>query len=306
MAKFIFFITFSLINTTTLFSKGKLDFNSDFKYRQKKSKEEKKGVHLMPFLSLLLPGFDQYIANQMTYGLSYTSTALLGYRISQNNSHKTMNISQNNQNEEYRYGLGTFGRKLQETAGSLSAYHSFKTRVRTRPYDFPFLKNEDSISEILLAPFNFKFFKKSDIFIPLTSILVLRVLSAQKVKKYKTSFIERINSSFNLSYLSAVGEESLFRGWLMPLLHYDFDSPIIANTAQSLLFGLAHYQGNSFPLIQTLMGFYLGHLSQKSYYSLKESIFLHHWWNVIILTSHLLLPKSHQKEFKIELLNLNF
>ena len=127
---------------------------------QSLNQEKKKEVFLMPLFSFFLPGFDQYVADQSNYGLTYTSIALLGLSIRENNFNKRFDSSKKDQTNEFRYGLGTFGGKLFETSGSLSAYHSFRTRARTRDDDFSFLKRKDSLKEILLAPFNFNYLKK--------------------------------------------------------------------------------------------------------------------------------------------------
>ena len=49
----------------------------------------------------------------------------------------------------------------------------------------------------------------------------------------------------------------------MPTLHYGFEEPLTANIIQSLIFGLAHFDGSTIPIIQILMGFYFGHLLPK-------------------------------------------
>ncbi len=38
------------------------------------------------------------------------------------------------------------------------------------------------------------------------------------------------------SYNAGVGEEAMFRGWLMPVFHQKFDSPFWANATTSVLF----------------------------------------------------------------------
>lgn len=268
-----------------------------------KDPSDKKGLYLLPALSLFLPGLDQYIEGQTKYAASYTVTAFLGLQIYSNNPNKTSNLSIKNQTDEYRYGLGTFGGKLYETAGSLSAYHSFRTAVKSRPKDFEFLKSEDSIAEILFSPFNFNYLTNYEVTIPLVSLLLL---STTEKKTFKTPLVERLNSTIGLSFLAATGEEVLYRGWLMPAMHYQFDSALTANIIQSLIFGGLHYDGSHIPIAQTILGFYFGYLIQEDKYSMKRSIFIHYWWDAIIFARNLLIPKSMKKPLQIELFNLHF
>ena len=72
------------------------------------------------------------------------------------------------------------------------------------------------------------------------------------------SLEERSISVLGLSFGAAVGEEALFRGWLLPAFRHSLGGRRLANAAQSIIFGLAHYgPGNPIPLVQTLLGYFL-------------------------------------------------
>jgi hypothetical protein len=49
----------------------------------------------------------------------------------------------------------------------------------------------------------------------------------------------------------------------------------------SVGFALAHRGTVQVPLAQLILGYYLGWVSINNQYSLKESIFIHTWWDVI-------------------------
>ena len=92
---------------------------------------------------------------------------------------------------------------------------------------------------------------------------------------------------------------------MLPVAHYSFESGLGGNVFQSAVFGLLHKtEDNPLPIIQTLMGFYFGYLTQEDNYSIKASTFLHHWWDVIALASTLLVSKPLKSPISVNLFDL--
>jgi membrane protease YdiL (CAAX protease family) len=58
----------------------------------------------------------------------------------------------------------------------------------------------------------------------------------------------------------------------------------LANGAQAVLFGAAHYNARDLPLPwpQALLGFYFGWLTKKNGWTLSEAIFVHAWWDMLV------------------------
>src|SRR5690606_36713047 len=89
-----------------------------------------------------------------------------------------------------------------------------------------------------------------------------------------------------ISYNAGVGEEALFRGWMMPVWQETFHSKFWSNTITALIFAAGHISDElPVPWPQFAIGYYLGHLTQKNYWTLSESVFIHSWSYVIILAS---------------------
>ena len=239
--------------------------------------------------SYFLPGFDQYWEGQTKYALSYSAVGAGGIALM--SEHKVRNYkatkswletSQDNPNVGYQL----LGVKLYDTAGSLSAYHSFKTAVRTRKHEFAFIEKEESVQDLLRAPIRFSELTKPTVFIPLGVLAGLSLL-APKGKKGENgnhaTGLDRAVWTSGLSYGAGVGEEALFRGWVMPNLHAATQSPWGSNVIQGVLFGALHYsEANPIPIAQTLLGVYFGWRTQTTGYSLQESIFIHFWWDAIV------------------------
>ncbi len=240
--------------------------------------------------SYVLPGFDQYWEGQTMYAISYSAVGIGGLSLIQSNrKHEGKGSDFIKNSQDYpKAGYQVLGAKIYDTAGSLSAYHSFKTAVRTRKSEFAFIETEESVQDLLMAPIRFSEMTKPTVFIPLGLLAGLSLLGPKGKKGEKgnrASGIDRGVWTSGISYGAGVGEEALFRGWMMPNLHASTQSALGSNAIQAVIFGAAHYaEGQPLPIAQALMGGYLGWRTQANGYSLRESIFIHFWWDIIALS----------------------
>jgi membrane protease YdiL (CAAX protease family) len=184
---------------------------------------------------------------------------------------------------QYMYGM-----QLYMFSGELSAFASFQTAVQTlKPlgqYGF-ITHHEESVSEILVAPFQFEHVLRPTTFIPLA--LLAGVAATGLDTGDGVDFADSVFIG-GVSYNAGVGEEAFFRGYLMPYMRQSWNSDFWSNSAQAVVFGAAHYSSaNPFPLAQALMGFYLGWLTQRNGWSVSQSAFLHAWWDVLALGSQI-------------------
>ncbi len=250
---------------------------------------------LIPSFSYMYPGFGQVLNGQWGFAASYFS---IQYGLRQ--VYKKLDTS--NSLDIFDYKVIPF--KGAMFLSDMSAYHSFQYAVTEHPEDFPFITKRDSLIDISLAPFKFSFLKRKSTYIPLLIALAMGTYNTlQKVEHYST--VKSLAVSTSLSYLAGTGEEMTYRGWLLPATHYYTKSPAWSNIISSTIFGAVHYnESNKFPIFQALMGGYLAHLTQKNGYSLQESIFLHAWWDVIIMSS--LMLSHERKDFKIYHNFINF
>jgi membrane protease YdiL (CAAX protease family) len=260
--------------------------------------------------SFFLPGFDQYWEGQTQYGLTYSAVGIGGFSLMSANQSKEaksgdfVKVSQ----DFPKVGYQILGYKIYDTAGSLSAYHSFKTAVRTRKSEFTFIETEESVQDLLMAPIRFSELAKPTVFVPLGLLTGLCLMTPKEAKGTygnRASGIDRGVWTTGISYGAGVGEEALFRGWLMPNLHASTHSALGSNLLQGLIFGAAHYSpANPLPVVQTLFGSYLGWRTQSAGYSLRESIFIHFWWDMIVLSKSYFKVEDTQAAYLVPIFSI--
>lgn len=269
-----------------------------FSNKTKGSTSKQGSLVFFPFASYLLPGLGQYINGQTGAGLVYSSTAVIGLGVASSAANRLKEEPLRNEQRDdldsrdplvrqYLWGLKTY-----DLAGSLSLYHSFHSMLVERRLqgEFKFLPQEsERVDELLLAPFDFSYLKRASTWLPLGLGLGLVVL-AGKTDNYKTRSLnsEDVLFSSAISYNAGVGEEALFRGWMFPLFTetYGVENGFWANLTQATIFAALHYsEDNRLPLAQLLGGYYFGFLTKRNAWSLKESIFVHTWWDIIIFAA---------------------
>ena len=283
-------------------------------YSLRRSPDRPRSVFWMPLVSFLLPGFDQWWEGQYLSAAAYSGVAMGGLVYAQSvaaadnlvtDSKKRKENAANEQSESQekeatdtsldskdvalrKYTLGTL---VYQGAGGMSAYHAFRTAVRSRKAlgQYEFLKYEETPLDVLTAPFHFEYLSRPTTFIPLGIGAALAYLMAvsEPPKDLEKSRLSSADWFFTgaYSYNAGTHEEAMFRGWLMPFLTQQGMSPIWANVSQSALFALAHLGTNSFPLPQLLLGYHLGYVRQKTGWRLGEAVFIHVWWDVLAFAS---------------------
>lgn len=246
--------------------------------------------------SLLLPGLDQIIEEQWSSGVTYAGVALAGANLSVAAAQRLeargitpdsdyWNNLDSRDNDVRNIMLGSH---IYQTMGYFSAYHSFRSAVRTHQASgrYSFLATEESMKDLALAPFDFKHLKKPRVWIPLA--LVGGILGSYfKSNDFKNNNYkgEDLVYSASFSYGAGVGEEMVFRGWMMPEFYQAWGSEFWSNFATSTLFAAAHLSpSNHTPWPQFVLGYYFGYQTQANNWTLSESIFLHTWWDVVVFS----------------------
>lgn len=240
----------------------------------------------MPLASLFLPGFGQYFEKQWVSGATFTTVAASGIGLAAAAAAEISNSELNDADLQEQSDLQrqyTYGMQLYQFSGEMSAYHTFRTAVLTRqPHgDYGFIKNKEDTLDVMLSPFQLEHSIRPTTFIPLLVLATIGIAGLDS-----GDYMDFGDSAFTagVSYNAGVGEEALFRGYFMPVLRENLDSYWWANSIQAVVFGAAHLSSyNSFPLAQGLMGFYLGWLTHRNGYSIRQSAFLHTWWDVMAI-----------------------
>ena len=268
--------------------------------------------NLGPALSFLIPGLDQWIEGQYSSALFYSGFALLGAGLAIGASLESDNSIGSDFLSGDRQRRFFYGLQLYSWAGGLSGYQSFRSTVNSMgnsKYDF--LKSQDeSVSDILGAPFRFSYLKRWTTIIPV-SAAILASIALTSLSDQKGHFTgEDGFYSLAYSYNAGTYEEAVFRGWLQPMLMTGSISDNSANWIQAILFGLAHLSPeNPAPIFQTLFGYYLGWLVQRNQMRVSEGVFIHTWWNVIVIAAsfYSLSPQEKKdKKLLIPLFRMSF
>jgi len=279
-----------------------------------RGEEGPRSIYWRPMLSFFLPGFDQYLAGHDATGLAY-STVWLGARLWSINRSDRLQKAEDEmqwqkwseeQQKDYRNNeelprQAILASQYGIAVGFMSAWHSFRTSVETQREEgrYAFLKHEETPIDLLKAPFQFSFLQRQTTWIPLVIAAGFGALGSQYFPdQYERDPFTSSDAAYAnvFSYNAGVAEEAAFRGYLQPVLYESWNSPFWSNLTQATVFSLAHLGTNARPFPQLGMGYYLGWLQQRRDWTLSEGIFVHAWWDVIVIsTSYLVRLKDKDR-----------
>lgn len=255
---------------------------------------------LLPLPSALVPGLGHYIQGDLM-GLAYTGVAAAGMGMTLhalNQSREKLpqvGIDELFDAESWRLRRFILGSLAFQGAGFMATYSTFRLSVpRFQEEDgkYRFLgPPRESARDLLVAPFRFDHLLRPTTLVPLGLVGTFIPLMIHKYRKNHkgadwTLSADDFGFGGAMSYNAGVTEEAAFRGWLYPVAYqYMGENFWLANSAQSLVFAGLHYDRDNLPLPlpQLLMGFYLGWVTKRNNWSLSESIFIHSWWDMILL-----------------------
>ncbi len=238
-----------------------------------------------PFVSLMLPSFDQFYEKQTTAAGLYLTYSLIGFSqmVGATQVEETNTVFNSKDDRLRRTFLGA---QMIQTAGSLSAFHSFRSAVESRRSlgEYAFLKTKEDSADLIKAPFRFDFLTRTSTWAILGVELIALAIDMKNFEG-KTQFTNT-DAGFTMgySYQAGVGEEALFRGWMMPYVANRGWSPWASNLLTATTFSLVHVSAaNPAPWPQFLLGYYLGQVALWNDWSIQESIFIHTWWDVLAI-----------------------
>ena len=174
----------------------------------------------LPVGSFFLPGLGQYFTGQTQAGIFYSGYATAGLAVESQMTSDTP-ASSNDQskidsrNNNVRQSM--LGGQMYQTAGSFSAYQTFRSSAqiyRASGTGYGFLQNDDTSADIALAPFDFSLATDPRVYVPLGIALALTIAASNSGAHYINGSDIGYLSAF--SYQAGVGEEAVFRGWMMP------------------------------------------------------------------------------------------
>lgn len=267
---------------------------------------------LLPVTSVLLPGFGQFINGAPDAGFAFLGASVVGVGIAASYSDGS-DLPSDRLPRQKDDQFEALGLHLAGSSALLSAYDSFR---RSLPKisgggRYAFLDNPTPTRRTFVGPFRFDFLKNKRTWIFLTIPVAILTAVAIDESGQDTDYLPfRGHDAFyaaGLSYGAGVTEEALFRGYLYPWFHQMSGRRFwVSNSAQALLFGLAHLSTVDVPVVQTLGGFYWGWVVRKDGWSIEETIFQHFWWDMILFTGALLLDDGGDTRFALQLPTIRF
>jgi Type II CAAX prenyl endopeptidase Rce1-like len=240
---------------------------------------------LLPLGSLFLPGLGQYVQHRPAAGLPYSGAALTGLVLYVTGDTSDWASSALPLDGPRRQAF--LGAALYLGAGELSAYDTFRYSARRQQSvgRYRFLTQHEPIGRLFTAPFDPEFLTRWTTWVGLAYTGAIGLLIANDPDR-----IHRSLSASDVAFGSAVslsagiGEEALFRGWLYPALYQSWGEHFWpANGVQATLFGALHPDAGWFAAVIGGWAFYQGWLTRRNGWSVRESIFQHVWYDVMVL-----------------------
>ena len=240
---------------------------------------------LLPIGSLFLPGLGQYVQHRPAAGLAYSGAGLTGlalYVTGDTTNWGSAALPLDGPRRQAFLGL-----QFYQVAGELSAYDAFRYSARRQQAvgRFRFLTQHEPIGRLFTAPFDPTFLKRWTTWVGLAYTGAIGLLVANDPER-----IHRSLSAGDVAFASVVslnagiGEEALFRGWLYPALYQSFGERFWpANGVQAAVFGALHPDADWFAAVIAGWAFYQGWLTRRNGWSVRESIFQHVWYDVLII-----------------------
>ena len=242
----------------------------------------------IPFGSMLVPGLGQYLHAALWPGLAYTGTSVGGFLVSTQGS-ATLEFPRDADDQ-----LAFEGLHLAATAGMLSAWDAFHRALPAQRLvgRYGFFTADEDLGDLLSAPFDVSFLGRWTTLADMafTAAVTAWVLTeGPDDRSYRPFRWHDVAFGTSLSLNAAVGEEALFRGWLLPMLTQKLGGRFwLANSIQAGLFGLGHPQAEAFALVIGAGALWSGWQTRRNEWSIREVIFQHFWYDVAVVTASLL------------------
>lgn len=240
-------------------------------YKYKEDPYKPRSLMLPTALSIVVPGFDQWTEGEYGDAIWYTGLGVGGFLITQ--------AARSNLDRRYR----NFGLSLYLTAGGLSAFQAFRNTATSRKGigEFKYLAHDESVKDLLKAPFQFSYLGYWTTLLPLVSGLAIYfLLDSKKGTGTPADFGDLFYAS-TMSYMTGVSEELLFRGYLMPMIYNYSQNDALSILGQGAAYGIAHGLRFNHFITAFAFGLYSGWIVQKQEWKIGEMIFVHTWLDIM-------------------------
>jgi hypothetical protein len=172
-------------------------------------------------------------------------------------------------------------------------------RVRERPVD------------LMSAPFDPRFLRRWTTWVDLaqTATVTALVLSERRAGVRYRSFRAHDGAyATSLAINAAVGEEALFRGWLLPVAYQHSGRRFwLGNGLQAGLFGAAHLPDAGWGAAYIgAWAAWEGWIVRRNQWSVRESVFHHFWYNTAIVSATFLTSARRDSPMQVGFPTIRF
>jgi membrane protease YdiL (CAAX protease family) len=246
---------------------------------------------------LVVPGLGQYIHGAPWVGLGY-SGAFVGGLLASNAFGGSPDLDPLPRSTDDQLAFESL--HLAVSSQFLSAWDAFHRPMPALQGagKYEFLGEPEDLGDLLTAPLDYRFLGRWTTWVGVgfTGGVLAWVLAEDHDSGGGPPFRPR-DAAFaaSLSLNAAVGEEALFRGWLLPMLTQKTGGRFwLANGIQAALFGLAHPQADEFAFVIAADAFYFGWMTRRNDWSIREGVFQHFWYDAALVTAALLADDSRR------------
>jgi membrane protease YdiL (CAAX protease family) len=247
----------------------------------------------VPLASLVLPGIGQFRRNAVSAGAAFSGAAIAGYALYATGAPEDLSGGEIPLESGPRQSF--IGLLLAQGSGEVSAYDAFHSALPALQHEgkYRFATHHASTTALLSAPFDRAFLKRWTTWIQLayTGVLASVIVNQRKPGvAYERYELGDAAFGTGLAFGAGVGEEALFRGWLLPLLHQNTGGRFwLANGIQATVFGGLHTpQAGGYAALIGGWALWEGWLTRRHDWNIRESIFHHFWYDAIIFAAELL------------------
>ena len=262
-----------------------------------------------PIGSVFLPGVGQALHRDWLGGSIYQGMFVAGWTVSRTALDGRQVSVSDFATFDGRTELGVWALQLRTTAGSLSAYDAFQRALPRlqQAGKYAFVRESDTVTSLIRAPGDFHFLKDPATYVPLALVTVVsfarRVAGPTTGHEFTPTAAHDVAFSAGLAYNAGVGEEMLFRGYLLPVLRQHLgDRAWTANELQAAAFAAAHGDFSPSGLAAHFgFGLYSGFLVARNRGSLKQAVFNHFIWDLVAASGSFLTRQRDRTEGQLVL-----
>lgn len=239
-----------------------------------------------PLLSFIFPGADQWVEGQLKPAALYTAGGLTGAILLT----QAKTTTPDNRYKDFAW-------QVYFTAGSLSLYHSFRTALTTRipQGEFTFMSSTpEKPSELLEAPIDLSYLGRWTTLLPLAlGAGAFFFVTPSKSDEASSASLDDAFYASSVGYMTGVGEEAIFRGFVLPLMYYYTEDQKLTLGLSSIIFALSHGLKLGHFVTAFFFGLYSGWLTQRNNWSIGEVTFIHTWWDVMAFMADYTNNRKH-------------